>query len=352
MPRPVSSLLVAALATLLAASLPGCTSTHTRPIVDDAGRPVPGSIAVLESLKLGGVDQWILIRGADRTKPLLLKLHGGPGQAEMATAPFNHGLEQEFVVVEWDQRGAGKSSDAGVDLRIDRIVEDTRELSEHLLARFGQQKLLLVGHSWGSVVGLLVVQRHPQLYRAFISTGQMVSMAEGGRIAHAALSAHAAERGEREAMADLARIGPPPYQGEGRKDSQATWLRWLQHFGGTWHAATPRFEPVRWMLAAPEYAWPEKLAFTSAAERSFDALLPELAAFDLRLRVPELAVPVHFVVGLHDLMAPSALARQYFDRLQAPAKGWHAVDDAAHFPQWERAAHFTRIVREVSRTQR
>lgn len=344
--RSLLLLAVAGLAAALAL-MQGCTSTRTRPIVDDAGRPVPGSIALLEKIVLGGVDQWILIRGADRTKPLLLKLHGGPGQAEMATAPFNRRLEQDFVVVEWDQRGAGKSSHASVDLHVDRFVEDTRELSQHLLARFGQRQLLLVGHSWGSVIGLLAVQQYPRLYSAFISTGQMVSMAEGGRIAHAALTARAAERGEREALADLARLGPPPYLGERRHDQQKAWLQALQNAGGFWHAAEPRFEPVRWMLAAPEYAWPEKLAFTQAAERSFEALLPELAAVDLRARVPEVAVPVHFVVGRHDLMAPSTLARQYFEQLRAPMKRWHEVDDAAHFPQWEQAASLHEIAREA-----
>ena len=166
----------------VAACVSGCTSRSTTPIRDTQGHAVIGSVATLEQIKLGGVSQWILIRGNSTEKPLLLKLHGGPGQAEMATVKFNRLLEQDFVVVEWDQRGAGKSADA-IDpesaMNAAQLVEDTHDLTELLLERFHQRKLILVGSSWGSVIGLETVKKYPDLYRAFVSTGQIANFAQG-----------------------------------------------------------------------------------------------------------------------------------------------------------------------------
>src|SRR5262245_56128527 len=122
----------------------GCSSasTSTRPVIDIEGKPIAGSVAILEPVTIGGVQQWILIRGRSASAPLLLKIHGGPGQAEMATVQFNRLLEQDFLVVEWDQRGAGKSADVPIaSVTMDRIVSDTLELSHHLRERFKQERI-------------------------------------------------------------------------------------------------------------------------------------------------------------------------------------------------------------------
>jgi pimeloyl-ACP methyl ester carboxylesterase len=150
------------------------SSTRTKPILDAHGQIVTGSIATLEPLTLGGVRQWLLVRGKSTDSPLLLKLHGGPGQAEMATVGLNGLLELDFVVIEWDQRGAGKSGasiEPSAAMNLNQLVADTIELTEHLAQRFGKRQLIIVGHSWGSILGLMAVQRRPDLYSAFVSTG-------------------------------------------------------------------------------------------------------------------------------------------------------------------------------------
>ncbi len=146
------------------------SSTRTRPIRDSQGRTVPGSVARLEPLTLGGVRQWLLVRGQCAESPILLKLHGGPGQAEMTTVGLNGLLENDFVVAEWDQRGSGKSGAAiqpATAMNVSQLVADTIELTEHLTQRFGRPKVIVVGHSWGSVLGLMAVQRRPDLFSAF-----------------------------------------------------------------------------------------------------------------------------------------------------------------------------------------
>ncbi len=338
-------LLAAALALALLWLAAGCTSTRTRPIVDAEGAPVPGSVASLERVQLGGVPQWILLRGRDAGKPLLLKLHGGPGQAEMATVAFNERLERDFVVVEWDQRGAGKSAasfEPASAMTLEQIVADTLELTQLLLRRFGRDRLLLVGHSWGSVVGLKAVQRRPDLYQAFVSTGQIVAYAQGLALGHGFLLQEAARRGHAQALAELRSLGPPPYVNDRQREIH---LHWLTEFGALWHAEAP-FDRVGWMLSAVEYAWPEKLRFSAAAAASFEKLLPDLLATDLGAEVPAVEVPVYVAAGRFDRMAPPALAQAWFESLRAPRKQWVWFEGSAHFPQWEEPAAFHALLVE------
>jgi pimeloyl-ACP methyl ester carboxylesterase len=326
---------------LTAASLAGCTSHQTKPIVDAQGRAIAGSIASLEQIELGGVLQWVLIRGDSIRNPILLKLHGGPGQAEMATVQFNRLLEKDFIVVEWDQRGAGKSASAiepESGMRIAQFVEDTEQLTRTLLSRFHQEKLILVGHSWGSVIGLQTVQKYPQFYRAFVSTGQIVNFSEGMRLGYDFLLKEAKRR-DAHAFAQLTSIGPPPYEGAAGRAKRDTYISWLGHFGAIWHSDA-KYDRVGWMMAAVEYSWPEKLRYTSAAEKSFELLLPQLAVVDLSASVPKVEVPVYFAVGRYDHMAPFEVSERYFSALLAPDKHWIWFEGSAHFPQLEESQKF------------
>ena len=136
----------------------------------------------LERVTLGGIPQWILVRGWDRHNPILLFLHGGPGFPETAVARlFSARLEKHFTVVHWDQRGAGKSYQFGEDRSswtIQDYDDDTRALIELLLRRFGKERLFLVGHSWGTVLGMRTARDHPELLHAFVGIGQVVNWRE------------------------------------------------------------------------------------------------------------------------------------------------------------------------------
>ncbi|NJO83717.1 MAG: alpha/beta fold hydrolase [Blastochloris sp.] len=143
----------------------------------------PNGIESLEAVTLGGVEQWILVRGEDRTKPVLLWLHGGPGQPTMMLAHrHDRELVKQFVVVHWDQRGAGKSYNAALtpeQVTPELLIADTHELALQLRERFNAPKIYLIGHSWGSMLGALTVSRYPDLFAAYIGVGQAVSVPEG-----------------------------------------------------------------------------------------------------------------------------------------------------------------------------
>jgi pimeloyl-ACP methyl ester carboxylesterase len=298
---------------------------------------------------VGGVQQWLLVRGRSADSPLLLKLHGGPGQAEMATVGLNGLLEGDFVVVEWDQRGSGKSRasfEPTSAMDIGQLVADTIELTEYLLQRFGKRRLILVGHSWGSVLGLMAAGQRPDLYSAFVSTGLIANFAEGQQVAYRFLLEESQRRRATKALAELTGLGAPPYPGP---DGRAKWqrcARWLGEFGAVWHSRE-KFDRVGWMLSSIEYSWPEKLRFNRAARRSFDLLYADLASVNLFETVPRVEVPVFFAEGRYDQLAPVAVAQRYFSSLHAPSKEWVLFENSAHFPQWEERQRFHELLVET-----
>ena len=166
---------------------------HTTHFTDARGDIIPGSVARLEQVELEGMEQWILIRGTDTRNPVLLWLHGGPGAAQMPLARhFNGELEDDFIVVHWDQRGAGKSNPPGFDettMYLERYVADTLELTLYLKELLQKDKIYLLGHSWGSQLGLRVVEEAPHLYHAYIGVSQWVDPLSSQNVPDAGLFA-------------------------------------------------------------------------------------------------------------------------------------------------------------------
>ena len=322
----------------------------TPPITDAQGRLVPGSIASLEKVTLGGAVQWLLIRGEDATKPVILFVHGGPGAAEMAVLRVStRELERHFVVVVWDQRGAGKSygpiEPKAANIR--QFVADTRELSELLRRRFHQAKIYLAGHSWGSALGVLTVKQHPELFHAYIGIGQVVDMKENERLSYEWTLTQAEQAGDSSAVATLREIGAPPYSGDWLA-ATITQRRLLGKYHGEAHGssngALPLFIAGLWN--ASEYTLPDKINFFRGAIASMRLLWPELLTVNLFEQAPRLEVPVYLMTGRHDYETPHPLAERYVEVLQAPHKELVWFEDSAHFPNLEETAKFDRVLIE------
>lgn len=189
---------------------------YTPPITDAKGGALPNSIAVMETIRLNGTDQWVTIRGKDQGNPVLLFLAGGPGGSELAHIRNQMpALEDHFVVVNWDPANAGKSY--GVlpysDLTIDRVVSDAHELTLRLRERFADDKIFLFGESGGTVIGVKLIQRYPELYAAWIGTGQRTIVHEDDLMGYDFALRYAAERGDTATVQTLRQNGPPPYHG-------------------------------------------------------------------------------------------------------------------------------------------
>jgi len=319
---------------------PAPDGSYTEAIVSENG------IASLEPVMLGGVEQWILIRGYDVSNPVLLFLHGGPGSPAMPYARFSFGgLERHFTVVTWDQRGCGKSYHEGINaasITFDRLLSDTQELMQRLRTRFGVQKVYLMGVSWGSILGALTARDHPEWLHAYIGVGQVVDFERSVPVAHAAALIRAGELGRDDAIAALSDIQVDPVDWDRVGELSA----WLEELGlGDIHDSSliPGF-------AAEAGPLTEYTQANQAAEEAWQALYDAsplrtdetwLRALDLIGQVPRLEVPVFFLSGRWDYKAPGTLVQEYLGVLDAPAgKRMFWFEDSAHVPFIEERSAF------------
>jgi pimeloyl-ACP methyl ester carboxylesterase len=332
---------------LVAAGVVLTRPPRTAPILDADGRAVPGSVAELATVRLGGHDQRVLIRGRSTANPVVLYLAGGPGQSDLGyTRALMPTMEDDVVFAVWDQRGTGTSY-AALDPQetwtLDRAVADTVELSEYLSRRFRQRQIVLVGNSWGTLLGTLAVQRRPDLYAAYLGAGQMVDVAESDRIIYQDMLALAQRTGDHALAERLRGSGPPPYPDV---YGYATQLELYDRLAP--YRRTAWFESHRPGgldgNGVPEYGPLDKLNKLKALFDMGAVMYPQLQAVDFRRDVPRLQVPVYLVEGRHELRARLDPARAWFTTLKAPAKHWVEFPGSGHVPQFEEYGRFRELL--------
>ncbi|MGB5959508.1 MAG: alpha/beta hydrolase [Coleofasciculaceae cyanobacterium] len=319
----------------------------TPPILDAIGKPIPNSIAVLEKVKLGGAEEWITIRGKDSRNPVLLFLAGGPGGSQLVTEQRAlAGLEDHFVMVNWEQPGAGKSFDA-VDrskLTPDRYITDAHELVLSLRQRFGKGKVYVLGESWGSALGIMVVQRYPELFHAFIGTGQMVAFLENDLICYDFALRLAQERGDTKQVEKLKQQGPPPYYGNDVALKSATYLMDMNNYMNKNPAiANSGFNTLQ-DLAGSEYGLYDKVNFVRGVLDTFGVVYQQLWDVDFRKQATRLEVPVYFLIGRHDVNASPKLTEEYFNLLTAPHKELIWFEHSGHAPWMNESGRFIDVL--------
>jgi pimeloyl-ACP methyl ester carboxylesterase len=325
-------------------------AAHTPPIVGPDGRPLAGSIAALERVPVNGTEQWVSIRGRSAESPVLLWLAGGPGGSQLATGRYHLApLEERFVVVNWEQPGAGKSYHAvrHAALTPERYVADGIALAQYLRERFGEQKIYVAGESWGSVLGIWIVQRRPDLFHAFAGTGQMVAFLETDLASFDFSLRLARERGDEAKVAQLEALGRPPYYGPGVAMMQVTYLMdGFNYMNADPNIAQDGFDTIQDLLS-PEYGLYDKVNWLRGALDSLDTVYPQLWDVDLRDTAPRLEVPTYFLVGRHDVNASPALAEDYFRRLESPRKAWVWFERSGHNPWVSEAERFCAVLSEL-----
>jgi len=298
----------------------------------------PNSVASLERLRIGGVDQYLLIRGNDSSLPVLLFLHGGPGMPAMYLAhAFQRELEKEFVVVQWDRRAAGKSyrEDINSTLTTEQLVADTVELTNMLRARFHQDRIYLVGHSWGTYLGMLVIARHPELYQAYVGIGQLALSSPIAGIQDEYIRQTAGRMGDQDAIKEL--------EGKGASVRETLLFR----FGGELHRAKSYTPLLMTGLAAPEYSLRDARNIPKGVSLYSRNFVYNSISGELMDVVRQVEIPVYFFTGRYDYTDPFTLTEQYFSAIDAPEKHIVWFEESAHFPFYEEPAAFARQMRVV-----
>lgn len=314
----------------------------------------PSGIDSLESVRIGGIDQWIQVRGQNVNNPILLFIHGGPGLAFIPLGrTFQRPWERYFTVVQWDQRGAGKtyaSNDRELQRRtmnLPQMEQDTLDMVNYLRHRYNRDKIFTMGHSWGSILGLWLAHQHPELIFAYVGTGQIVATEQNSALLYHDTLQEARNRHNDEAIRELEGIAPyPPPRAEIRKLRIANqWAGAL--LGPPPGAAENHIESMmRVVLSAPEYSLVDDYEFVRAPEFSAQVLLPQLISLDMTKLGLDFQVPIFFFEGRHDPYCRPSLVWEYSQNISAPRKEFIWFENAGHFAFFE--PQFTEeLVRQV-----
>jgi pimeloyl-ACP methyl ester carboxylesterase len=306
-------------------------------------------IAELTEITTGAHRLGALIRGADRTNPVLLFVPGAPGGSELGAARRHlAALEQRFVVVTLDRRGGGSSYpalDPVSTVTLDGAVADVIAVTEALRRRFRQDRIYLLGHSGGSILGVLAVQRRPGLYRAYIGAGQAVDLVASDRICYADVLAWARATGRDDLARTLTAQGPPPYRDVYSYEPIMLYQNEVYDYDHTGNAEAAA-DPFGG-LAAPESTLLQKVHTLNAVLDTWSALYPRMQGVDLRRDVPRLDVPVFFVQGAHEMRGLAVLFQPWYEALLAPDKQLTVVPTGGHRAFLEQPRLFAEVMDRV-----
>lgn len=325
---------------------------HTPAFKDGRGNILKNSIANMQMVPLGNTKQSVIIRGEDRNNPVLLLVHGGPGSAETPLFRYyNAALEKRFVVVYWDQRACGKSytkRDANDSLCIQMFVQDLCDLTLYVKNYLGKEKIYLLAHSWGTLIGILAVSQHPELFYAYVGTGQVASMPESELESYRFTLRAAKEQKNKKAIRELTAIGEPQ---NGVYASGITGTRtqrkWLNYFGGVVYGSTKGLRKfILRFFTSPEYCLADIVRFFKSLNAPARNKLSqeEFLNTDLFNTIEKIDIPVYFFLGRHDYQVASVVAEKFFHSIEAPKKELVWFEKSAHTACFEEAERFNRLM--------
>ena len=326
-----------------------------KPFLDKSGKVIANSISEKIYVSINGVKQGMLIEGKNKNNPVILFLHGGPGMPEYFLAEkYRTGLEDNFTVCYWEQRGSGLSYSKNIfsnSETTEQLITDTLTVTNYLRNRFGQQKIYLMGHSWGTYLGIQVAARAPQLYKAYIGIGQVSQQCKSEIQAYQFMLGQYKAIGN-ESMVKKLEAYPVTESDTALNAYMESSLRddAMHKLGiGTMHdmksVITGIFLPVMqcraYTLGEKINIWRGKAFLNSSTD-----LRNQMYSTDLTVKVPMLDIPTYFLSGTYDYTVSHTLAESYFKKIQAPIKGFYLFKNSAHSPMFEEPEKYIRIMRE------
>jgi len=313
----------------------------------------PNGISSLEEITLGNVQQWIFIRGTDQNNPVLLFLHGGPGAPLLgmsSSRKYDAEFIKHFTVVHWDQRGAGKSYNRDIpvnSMTLDRFVEDCNELIDYLLNRFHTQKVFIVAHSGGTIIGIKTAYKYPEKIHAYVGVAQVINEYEGQKVSYDFLVEEAEKSGDVGRQNTIKAIGPPPYE------SPKKFLEMeghIGHYGGFMHNKRARRQMLTLVisfLTSPEYSLSEGIR--TFRNKGFDftinAMWEELKNVNLTKEIQSIKVPIYFFEGKYDMATPTVIVEKFYDHLDAEkGKKLFIFENSGHMPMIEEKEKYQELL--------
>lgn len=308
-----------------------------------------GSIDGLEQIDVNGSKQWLYYIGQNIEKPVVLFVHGGPGSPLMIFSnEFDAAFSKDFVVIHWDQRNSGKSYDPGLPVdrfSLDQVARDGLVVVQHLKKKFSRTQILLVGHSWGSMVGARMTQLSPSDFSAYLSVGTVSDMQAGDALKYAELKQRIFTTGDDEDKADLMKLGLPPWKNFEQIVIQS---RLMAKFRGSFYSLN--VDQVNSAIKkCTQYSDSDWANLDKAMLTIWHQIEPFLSTYKAISVVPSLQVRTFFLQGRFDLATPTQLAKSYFDEVRAPqGKDWVLFEHSAHFPMYEEPAKFLEVLKRAS----
>jgi pimeloyl-ACP methyl ester carboxylesterase len=280
---------------------------------------------------LGDIDQWITIHGKDRAAPVLLWVHGGPAEIQSPLVPAYEAFTSTYTVVQWDQRGAGrtyqKSPGPAEAVTLERIAADGIELSEHLRKHLSVSRIILVGHSWGSLVAITMARARPDLFELLVGTGQVSSWRDTVRWQYEYALRQARAAGDAAVVQELETMGVPPH--DDFKKYSAMRRKLFPYFPKVDMGWLARQDAL--YKSAPGVTMDDLKAYSAGGGFSMTQLMPTIMAEDLRATIDKLEVPFCVIQGSDDTFTPLEPARAFFDHVEAPRKKLDVIQGAGHF---------------------
>lgn len=325
------------------------------PLTDEKGNDIEGALSEKTELMIGGIPQKFFIRSENPSNPVILYLHGGPGSPELPLIiPYEtpERLEKYFTVCYWDQRGAGMSYSDDIDtttLTVAQYVEDTRELTEYLMERFGKDKIYLMGHSWGSFLGVKTIQKYPLYYHAYVGIGQVTNQHYSEQLAYWYMLDHARAIGDKKTIKQLEKFDP-----ESKGFPQHDYLmgprtNLMNKYGiGIMHQDFSMNNLLKDVFLFNGYTLSEKAGYGMGSLLSLEHVFDYVIDDNLFLSSNSFDVPVYIIHGAYDYQVSHELAKQYYEVIQAPHKAFFSFENSAHSPNMEDPERFVQIVKEIA----
>ncbi|PJJ60282.1 alpha/beta fold hydrolase [Hymenobacter chitinivorans] len=325
-----------------------------RIIADHDSIVTPNGVQETYALPIGGVKQWVYVRGQDRRNPIILFVHGGPA-SPMAPVSwmFQRPLEEYFTVVQYDQRAAGKTyatndtTNLGATIRIEQYVDDAIALAEAVRQKYGQPKVILMGHSWGTIVGMRAALKRPDLFYAYVGIGQVISVQDNERLSFEyALKRATAEKNET-ALRELRSIAPYPGNQPITRERIIIARTWPQYYGGLSAYRSTSDYYFNAPLLSPAYTAAETAAIDQGNQFTLGRLLPAFLQVDFK-PVKSFPIPVFMLMGRHDYTTPSEPTAAWLTQVRAPLKKGVWFENSAHLiPLEEPGKLLLTLVNEV-----